>query len=136
MSKTTQITFLLGAGERKGVRDRKGVLEADRKAAFVYRHQTRQPACASLTHFHESKRKNPAPKLRRATDGWGKTSKRSGSRNLAIWVCEVVISRKYKGIHFWVHTWRCKGTPSVVQLETAFLLYLKSVPPLVVSDSL
>lgn len=109
MSKTTQITLLPGVGDRKGVRDRKGVLEAGRKAAFVYRHQTRQAACASLTHFHES-----APKLRRATDAWGKTSKRSGSRNLEIRVCEVVISRKYKSIYVWVHTLRYKGTPSVV----------------------
>lgn len=81
-------------GGKEGCQRQKKVLEVDQKAAFVYRPQTQQPACASLTHFYESKRKNPAPKLRRATDGWGKISKRSGSRNLEIQACEVVISRK------------------------------------------
>lgn len=86
------------AGERKGGRDRERSSGAGGKAAFVYRHQTQSRLHVPVTtHFHES-----APKLRRATDGWGKRFQQIWVQKLEIWVCELSF-RKYKSIYFWVH---------------------------------
>ena len=49
--------------------------------------QTRQPTCAGLTRWRDSReKKNPTPELRRAPDGWEQISKRLGPRNLETWV--------------------------------------------------
>lgn len=109
-------------GERKGVTDR----DTDCKVSVcVQASDSTACMCQSDTlAWILDRMKNPAPKLRRAADGWEKISKTSAARNLDIWVFLGCCFQERGGhLLLGMHP-EVSRVPSVVLFGITFLLYL------------